>query len=346
MKKIAIILIIVIIALAIYTNVKNNDFGDINNSNYEEKIKVNNSAWTVYWDTNNIIEEIEIIKNELNDIYLFSTYFDKNDKIVIPQQLLDTYSSVKYEYEDKNFNYYLTFVNDIKYENKSSSLKDTDILYRLLGEDENRQKHINDIISITKKYGFDGIEIDYENIRKDMHLWDVFNKFCKDLYTQAVANNIDVRITLESLTPFEKLTFSEGPTYAIMCYNLFGISSKPGPKANTEFLKNVVEKASTLPGKKEFAIATGGFNWAEGEKTVSLTEKQARKLQIDYNCTAQRDNESQTLYFQYLDDADVLHKVFYADSTTLNYWRSIINKSDTYGISIWRLGGNNFNGIE
>lgn len=319
---------------------KNKPINEEDLKNEESIEDVENSTWIAYWDLENAKEEINELKNNLDSIYYFAAYFDGNDKLYLPQEIIKTFSDIKVSFKDEEFNHYLSFVNDIKYENKSSSLKDTELLYRLLENEESRRNHIEGIIKLTKEYGFDGIEIDYERIRKDMQLWDKFLIFCDELYKRADNENLKLRITLESSTPFDKLSFPKGPAYSVMCYNLYGSHSGAGPKADIDFLKKILENMSYLSGRKELAIATGGFDWTGDKKAISITEEKAIELQNEYKTNYKRDLSSKAVYFDYVDNNGVSHTVYYADNETLSHWISIINESNKYGIALWKLGGN------
>ena len=74
---------------------------------------------------------------------------------------------------------------------------------------------------------------------------------------------------------------------------------------------------SKVPGKKDFAIATGGFNWASKGKTTSISETEAKALLKEYGTKVKRDDESQCLYFNYKDKDNIKHELWYADKTTL-----------------------------
>lgn len=339
-----IIITVLISLLVLFLFVSCTDKKGLENKTPDEDNKdiknLENSAWIVYWDIENIKEEIDDLKDSLNSIYYFAAYFDSDDNLYLPNEITIAFDDINKSFKDKEFKSYLTFVNDIKYEDGKSSLKDTELLYRLLDTEEARKNHINSIIKLAKDNGYNGIEIDYENIRKDMTLWEYFIMFCDSLYHRATEENLDLRVTLEASTPFDKLKFPEGPTYSVMCYNLYGSHSGPGPKANADFLNNTVKKMSYLPGKKEFALASGGFDWTGDKKATAITEKKAIELKDKYNANINRDLESKAVYFEYVDSNGVSHSVYYADSETLSYWISIINENHKYGIALWRLGEN------
>lgn len=296
----------------------------------------NLSAWVVYWDLSPD-SEIKSINNNLKNVSYFGVYFDTNNNLVIPDGLVSYYSKTK----NDSYNKYITIVNDKEISEGKYSHKDVNILKDLLSNEASRSAHIEKIIDLAVKHGFDGIEIDYEKIRKNMRLWNDYILFINELYQKAEDNGLKLRVVLEPEMPFDKLNFSEGPTYVMMCYNLHGSFSGPGEKANPEFIKNLIESMDRIQGKKEFAIATGGFDWGSNGKVNSITEADAVSLLKKSNAEVKRDSESQCLFFSYKDEDDISHEIWYADKITLKSWMNVITEKG-YDISIWRLGGNYF----
>ncbi|MBC2396311.1 glycosyl hydrolase family 18 protein [Clostridium tetanomorphum] len=336
-----ILLIVSVIYIGVFSKENNSNNKDSNvEINKEEKIfaeNINNlSAWVVYWDLESH-KEIKVLDRQLKNVCYFAVSFNSNNELVMPEKLINHYKETK-EYA---YNKYITIVNDKINSDGSSLLKDTNLLKALLSDSDSRSKHIKEVINLAVKYGFYGIEIDYERIKNDMKLWDDYILFINELYKEAKEKGLELRVVLEPNTPIDKLKFNEGPTYVMMCYNLHGGFSKPGEKANPEFINRLIEKMSKVPGKKNFAIATGGFDWASNGKTMAVSEAEVKSILKKYNTKVQRHNESQCLFFNYKDEDNIEHEVWYGDITTLNFWMKGIAEKG-YDISIWRLGGNLF----
>lgn len=302
---------------------------------FDENID-NLSAWITYWDLD-VNGEVKSLDKQLKEVSYFAAYFDSNNELIMPQQLVDYYNRTK----DEDYTKYLTIVNDKINSDGTSSLKDKDLLKTLLTDSTLISKHVKDIISLASQYGFNGIEIDYEQIKDDMGLWNKYLLFIKDLYDECDGSGLKIRVIFEPNVPFDDLEFIEGPTYVMMCYNLHGGFSEPGEKANPQFIKELMDKMERVPGSKNFAIATGGFNWASDGKVTSLSEVEAKDLVKEYSAKEERDNKSKCIVFKYTDGDRIEHEVWYADKNTLNSWMQVI-KEKGYGISLWRLGGNVF----
>lgn len=306
-----------------------------------EQIKDNNySVWTTYWDTKDLENEIESVKDNIDNISYFAAYFSVDKIPFIPKETNENFSKINILYGGSKFNSYLTIVNDLILPDEGSSLKDTDLLYDLFATEESMDNHIVDIIQMTMDGKFDGIEIDYEGIKNDINLWEIFSKFIEKLYERAHENSMLVRVLLEPNTPIAEINLPEGPEYVIMCYNLHGSNTEPGAKADKKFIVEMIEKFSNLPGKVNFALATGGFDFSDNGNFTSITERQAKELLGIYGKTPNRDKESQAMFFNYIDEEEIHHEIWYADKGTINYWINIINEAGHENISIWRIGGN------
>lgn len=302
---------------------------------------INYSVWTTYWDTEDLEYEIGKIKQNLDQICYFAAYFDQNKRVFIPEQIYESFKKLRTLYGPEEYKHYLTFVNDLLLEGNQSSLKDMDLLYSLLETKESREKHIEEIVYLASKEGFQGIEIDYEAINKDFELWELFIEFIDELYTRAKNNNILLRVILEPNAPLDRIDLPPGPEYVMMCYNLHGYGNVPGPKANKKFIEELIRKTEALPGRVNFALATGGYDFQENGVVSSLTEREAAELLVLYDQSPIRDEESRALVFNYKDPQGVNHEVWYADKETIDYWIDIIwSTTGNDKISLWKIGGN------
>lgn len=295
------------------------------------------STWLAYWDLDAGEKDLDKIGKQLEKVSYFGAYFDSNDRLFIPKELSDKINERKKKKE--KYETYLTFVNDKQNIDGSFALKDIEVLRRLFSDDASMDKHIDEIIALTLQGGYNGIEIDYERIWKDEKIGQAFLKFMNRLYSEALKNNLKVRVVLEPSTPFTAADFFKGPEYVVMLYNLYGLHSAPGPKANKEFVEKIITRMKALPGEKSVAFSTGGCLWGDNGEKRFLTEVEARTLAAVYDRETKRDEASQCLIFDYKDKG-VTYQVWYADVKTLNYWISIAKEQGENNISLWRLGGN------
>lgn len=296
------------------------------------------SVWPTYWDTDTVLDEVTAMQEEIDEICYFAAYFNEKQQLFIPDQSLKTKEEVERIFVDKQWTGYLTVVNDLLLKGGGSSLKDTTLLYQLFENPVNRAEHIQELVKLVKENGFDGLEIDYEAIKKDMQLWDYFIAFITELNQETKKCGIPLRVLLEPGAPIEQLEFPDGPEYVMMCYNLYGYGTEPGPKANREFIQKMAKKMEVLPGEKGMAFSVGGFDFAQNGSVAQLTEAQCIALLEKYASEVQRDEASRAIVFEYSDEQELLHQVWYGDAETLKYWIEEGKANGFQKFSIWRLG--------
>ena len=337
MKKLAILLILSLFLVSCSYNKKDNNIPK------NEGIIVRDSllsVWAVYWDLQQASSELSYMKASVGEISYFSAYFDKNSNLFLPENIAGLHLSLKAALDDSSMLHYLSVVNDKINSDGSSSLKDKELLYHLLASEKERNQHIANLVDFSLKNGYDGLEIDYEGLKDDKILWPYFLEFCASLYEALTANGLKMRVVLEPSAPIGKYSFPEGPTYVMMCYNLYGLHSGPGPKADREFLQKLSLKMQALPGKTNFALATGGFDWYSNGDVVSITEEDAIELIHQYKIIPIRDANSKAMTFIYTDNNNIQHEVWFADGETLSSWIEILKNENNQNFSLWRLNGN------
>lgn len=295
------------------------------------------SAWLAYWDLDAGVKDLTAIDRHLTKLSYFAAYFDPADHVFIPLELNDQKNSLKNNRE--KYETYLTVVNDKQNADGSVVLKDTEVLRRLFADEASMERHADEIIALALQGGYDGIEIDYERIWKDEQVGRSFLQFAHILYGKALENKLKLRIVLEPSAPFAADGFFAGPEYVVMLYNLYGLHSDPGPKANKEFIQKIITRMRDLPGERAVAFSTGGCLWSDNGEKRFLTELEAKTLAATHGAVLRRDEGSQCEVFDY-EELGVSYHVWYADVKTLNYWIATAQELGENNISLWRLGGN------
>lgn len=290
------------------------------------------ALWITYW---NPPEAAEIPnRQDFPNLCLFAAVFDENGKPYIKRETAELSKAL-------GGSCYLTFVND-KMTGHGNSLKDTELLYTLFGTLEKAEAHVEEVLQTAEAMGVQGIEIDYERIRMDMKLWAAYQTFLQKLWTEANRRNLALRVCLEPGIPIESLSLPEGPEYVVMCYNLHGPKTSPGPKADKPFLQSLAKKIEHLPNTS-YALANGGFLWktaAQETIVTSITTQEAAGLADRHLVTPTRDAASDALTFSFR-EADTSCTVWYGDKETLAQWKAMLEEytGGKVDISIWRWGG-------
>ncbi|MCQ6563038.1 glycosyl hydrolase family 18 protein [Paenibacillus mendelii] len=295
------------------------------------------SAWIVDWQWESGIEDLETLAESLSSLQVFAAYFDHTDSLYLREDFHHMLPQIVKTYNQKGGgDLYLTLVNDRFEEDGSSVQKDTDLITRLMTSEDSRAKHLNEIMVLVDRYGFDGVEIDYEKIGEDD--WSSMVAFYGELYQRLREKGKLLRVVLESRAPIERLSLPEGPVYVMMAYNLYGSHGEPGPKADHAFITELAKRLEKIPGEKVIALSAGGFDWPEEGKVTSLTEKQASELAQRSSEKPKRDEASGSLYYRYWDEEQLEHTVWYADEITLAGWMDTARQAGYNKIALWRLG--------
>ena len=312
------------------------DIGYTEDNGYIEDDGRWNCAWYVYWDLD-VWDEFLLLteERELSSVSMFSCYFSEDGQLYVPPGL----SALEEMAEELAFPVaYLSFTNDVQHTDGSATQKDPEFLRDLWADAERTEETAEEMLTMTKSVGADGIEIDFENIT-EQGLWEDYIRFLELVWDKAQTEELSMRVVLGVNTPVEDLSFPTGPEYSVMCYNLYGTHSGPGPKADEDFLKKTAEKFSKLQNVT-YALATGGFEWNDDVVTRSLTQEAAETLAEEYECELGRDKSSGALYYIYQANGE-RYTVWYADVQTLAAWRSIILNVDSGAkFDLWRVGGN------
>ena len=295
------------------------------------------NVWSAYWDCDDDLDTLRKMSDSYSSICLFEAYYIE-DELTIPEQSVHMLGELRRKKHTKDKDIYLTVVNDYVNGNKTEH-KSTELLGRLIGDEEQAKLHAREIVTLAVRNGFDGIELDYENIRSDLELWNSFLQFEDYLLSETKAAGLKLRILLETQTPMKELSgrFPDEAQYVVMCYNLCGSGTTKGPKADSEFLKDIYDSFKGLPNV-EYALANGGFEWIDEAGGQAIKRPEAEMLLDKYGAVPIRDKESQALYFEFTEN-NKKHTIWYADEATLEFWTETLKNlsGNDVAVGLWRL---------
>ncbi|MFZ7103441.1 MAG: hypothetical protein ACOWWO_12410 [Peptococcaceae bacterium] len=342
MKKkvpfLTVIVVSVLLLAAVFLFLKTKEYRELETGPELTGSGVTWAGWIPYWDAQDGLTELYSYDVMPSDVVAFAALFSlPHDDILILEpvgEILGHLAGIQRETRDV----FLSYTNDVQKTDGTFIQKDREILWRLLGTDSATDVHIEKLIEVALSYGVDGIEIDYESIKDDTELWQRYCLFLDKLYHAASEKGLRLRAVL-AWNSVDFVNFPPGPEYVVMCYNLYGTHSGPGPKADKDFLEKTFAKNSRLPGEVSMALANGGFDWSGGT-CRAVTEKQAAELAALYKAQVFRDESSQALFFSYIDRDGISHDVWFADKATLYYWTGLAIGNEYTKITFWRFGGN------
>jgi len=211
---------------------------------------------------------------------------------------------------------------------------------RLLDDLPAQQKLIYNLISITKKYGYKGINIDFEELNLENR--DGFNAFMKNLYNQFHAEKLivsqDISPENDDYSPEILQHFND--YIVLMAYDQHTEDSNAGDISHQEWVE---EKLDDICGKMDaskviLALACYGYDWPDKSVGTPVTYETAMTTAVNYKSHVNFDPESANLNFSYKDGSGINHQVYFTDAAT-NF--NLIRKADDWniaGVALWRLG--------
>jgi len=218
-----------------------------------------------------------------------------------------------------------------------------DVIKRILNSPVKKERLINDVIKILTDNNFYGLNVDFEEL--DQTTDEPLIAFQKELYEKLHERGF---VVTQDVIPFnDDYNFSELAKYNdyifLMAYDQFNDSTGPGPISSQKWIEAAVDKAAqNIPSEKLIlCMAAYGYDWVRDKDTSSinvvsfqdaLTTARESEGKIDF------DNDNYNLFYNYYDDDDVVHHVYFTDAATNFNTLRFATEYNLSGVAIWRLG--------
>jgi len=294
------------------------------------------SVWVVCWDWEKGLNDVNSIAGMPDSIQAFAASFDAADRLFLTDDAEKMVRALGLNENNNEPPVYLTVSNDRLDQNGEWTEEDGRLLDRLMATDSAIAKHIEDIVSFARAYGFDGVEIDYRNINGNA--LSGYAQFCSNLNSRLQENGMDLRVVLRPDSSIPEEGFPEGPQYVMTAFNFYGTGSQPGPNADEPFINSLAAILEKIPGERRIAFATGGYDWNAAGNAQLLTETEAYNLSL-LSGEIKRDVNSGEIYFNYTAEDGSEHTVWYADSETIAGWFNLSKSLGYLRVGLWRMGG-------
>ena len=226
---------------------------------------------------------------------------------------------------------------------------DPDMTHEFLKSSIIREDIINNLLNIYLSYGFEGINIDFENVYlKDK---DLLTQFIRELYPVFKANNMTVSMDITAISTnenwsmsFDRLRLKDATDYLVfMAYDQHWASSPvAGSVAEYTWVeRNLLRLFDLIPNEK-LILAVPFYTrlWTIEDDKVSsqaLTMEIANKFIANNNIQLAWDNKAGQYYGE-LEKDNKLYKIWLEDAKSLEYKASLVHKYDLAGIASWRKG--------
>jgi cellulose synthase/poly-beta-1,6-N-acetylglucosamine synthase-like glycosyltransferase/peptidoglycan/xylan/chitin deacetylase (PgdA/CDA1 family)/spore germination protein YaaH len=216
-----------------------------------------------------------------------------------------------------------------------------DKLSAMLANPSARTNAINLLFGFVHDNGFAGISIDFENVpaSAQSHL----KTFMAALY----ARFHSAGLLVSQSVPLDNEAFDYrglaacNDSLILMAYDEHWSSGKPGPISSQQwYAKALQRRFAELPAQK-YVIALGnyGYDWQTRVKEATeISFQEAVKTAQESEGNIVLDSRSLNPAFDYYDEHDILHHVWFLDAVTLFNQLSAAQHYSPQGIALWRLG--------
>ena len=223
-----------------------------------------------------------------------------------------------------------------------------------------RENIIANVVELALKYGFDGINIDFENMKmKDK---DEFSQFIREFSATLRRNNlvasVDVNVPDGSETwslCYDHKAISDACDYMmLMAYDQYG-RTKAGPVASLKWVENninkVIEREKVDRQKlvlcvpfyskyrKDKITMSGDEEILKGISTSTLYMKSVKNYLANpkFKGSITWDDELGQYYVEYRNQ-NVLERIWAEDENALKEKVKLVNKYNLAGVASWRWG--------
>ncbi|WP_231460156.1 glycosyltransferase [Pedobacter sp. Leaf132] len=211
---------------------------------------------------------------------------------------------------------------------------------RLLNNAPAQQTLITNLIQLTKKHGYKGINIDFEELNLENR--EAFNSFMENLYAQFHAQKLIVSqdISPENDDYSPQILQHYNDYIVLMAYDQHTEGSNAGDISNQQWVEEKLDDICSKMNadKVILALACYGYDWPDKSVGTPVTYEAAITTAVNFKAKVNYNEASANLNFSYKDGSGINHKVYFTDAAT-NF--NLIRKADDWGIggiALWRLG--------
>ncbi|SDL49747.1 glycosyltransferase [Pedobacter antarcticus] len=288
-----------------------------------------NAGFYVNWDPQSLTDLKDKIK--YLDMVVTESFFIKNGADTLVDQV-DT-DAMKIILKHKK-----TAIAMVS--NFSGNQFDGNAIHKLLQDKYLQNRFIDNLIISLQKYGFKGVNIDFEEIKEASDV--PLAEFQRNLYEKLHAKNL---LVTQDISPGNddynlKVLEKYNDYIFVMAYDQHTESSNAGYISHQSWVEEQLDKICERisADKVILALACYGYDWPDQNTGKTITYQQAIATANRYKSKITYNKESSNLNFDYTDESNIHHQVFFTDAAT-NF--NLIRRADDWGLAgvgIWRMG--------
>jgi spore germination protein YaaH len=222
------------------------------------------------------------------------------------------------------------------------------VVSKIIADPQLRAVNLNALVNLAVTGGYDGIDLDYENLRAS-------DRAAFTAFVQQLAAALHAQGKLLSVNVYAKTSEPgtwDGPQaqdwwaigqvadqVRIMTYEYSWSTSPPGPVAPVNWVNDVIAYAtSQIPRAKILqGMPFYGYDWV-GQRGTDLVWSQAMDLASQFGVPLKWDSASASPWFEYV-SGSARHTVWFENGSSVGAKLEVTRVHDVGGIAVWRLGG-------
>lgn len=296
-----------------------------------------------YWDQQKGVKSFKENVDLINYVSLFWYFLGDDGQIHKYNYAKEDLSIISFAHE-----------NGVKVEVVITNLPengdwDSDRVGKVLTNNDLKQKHIDEIVELSERLDIDGIDIDYEQV--DKNLKDDLSEFIKRLGEALHSKGKYLGVALHPKSDdgigntngalaqdWPKIAQGADNLY-IMAFNEHWDESGPGPVSSIGWVERIVKYAQSLGIERHklfLTIPLFGYDWKKDSNldAKGLTHSEVTKLLEKYSVSEQWDETNASAYFHYGDG-----EVWFENARSVEGKIKLAESAGFKGITFWRLGG-------
>jgi spore germination protein YaaH len=245
-----------------------------------------------------------------------------------------------------DLNLFATVTNSIS----SSEAFSRDLAAAVLASPDRRQTFIDDLVMLVEDMGYDGVDLDWEDLRPVDR--DAFSGLVEDLAEALHAKGrfLSIAVMPKTSEPGEwdnqkyadwRRIGKAVDEFKIMTYSYSGPWGEAGPQAPLDWVDRVLTFAEkqVAPDKVFLGLPFYGFDW-HGGSVATASAHRAAALAEQYGATVERDAASGEATMTFTDENDETHVVYFQDEKAVAAKLAALRADhpDIAGISAWVMG--------
>ncbi len=224
-----------------------------------------------------------------------------------------------------------------------------EITHTIMNDSQLREKLVRNIVNICKKYSFNGINVDFENMYKEDA--DLYSQFIREL--TVALHDINVFVSVDVTVPdgsdtwslcFDRQAIGDAADYVVlMAYDQTSVSSsKPGSNSAKNWIEKNIKKVTEFVNNKKLVIALPFYTRAWKDTGYNVTSSVINMNSIDMYVKVYFSKNYTKTWLQ--DEGQYLYEDI-VNGTTLSLWSEdlesyeekmkLIKQYELAGMAFW-----------